>query len=231
MFRTLQTWLWAQATAWLTAERPGGDVPLVDFERLSYELRPCDVILVEGRTRLSEVVKTITQSVWTHAALYIGRIHDIDSPALRERLSKFYQSDPSAQLLVEALMGRGTVVTPLSHYKDHHLRICRPTNISRQDAQHVVASAIKRLGHDYDVRQLLDLARFMFPYGLLPRRWRSTLFEHNAGVNTRCTCATMLVEAFQSVAYPIRPVMQRGGWRKIACLRPQSAFVFAQGIR
>ncbi|MGH8490369.1 MAG: YiiX/YebB-like N1pC/P60 family cysteine hydrolase [Gammaproteobacteria bacterium] len=223
MFRTLQTWLWAQATAWLTAERPGGDVPLVDFERLSYELRPCDVILVEGRTRLSEVVKTITQSVWTHAALYIGRIHDTDSPALRARLTAFNQGDPGAQLLVESLMGRGTVITPLSHYKDHHLRLCRPTNISRQDAQHVVASAIKRLGHDYDVRQLLDLARFMFPYGLLPRRWRSSLFEHNAGVNTRSTCATMLVEAFQSVAYPIRPVMQRvaGGKLRVYVRNPR----------
>jgi hypothetical protein len=46
---------------------------------------------------------------------------------------------------------------------------------------------------------LLDLARFMYPYGLLPRRWRSTLFAHKPGVNTRCICATMLVEAFQGV--------------------------------
>jgi hypothetical protein len=137
-------------------------------------------------------------------------LHDIDGPALREHVARFYKGDPSAQLLIEALAGRGTVVASLNHYRDHHLRICRPSLISRQDAQQVIANAIQRLGHDYDVRQLLDLARFMYPYGLLPRRWRSTLFAHKPGVNTRCICATMLVEAFQGVNYPVLPIMQRG---------------------
>ncbi|MGH8478297.1 MAG: YiiX/YebB-like N1pC/P60 family cysteine hydrolase [Gammaproteobacteria bacterium] len=210
MIAAIQRWIWARAMAWLTKEKPGGEGPFIDFERLSYELRPCDVLLVGGQTRLSEIVKTITLSPWTHSALYIGRLHDIDSPALREHVARFYKGDPSAQLLIEALAGRGTVVAPLNHYRDHPLRICRPSLISRQDAQQVIANAIQRLGHDYDVRQLLDLARFMYPYGLLPRRWRSTLFAHKAGVNTRCICSTMLVEAFQGVNYPVLPIMQRG---------------------
>ncbi len=205
----LHRWLWAKATAYLNYERPPPEVPIIDFERLSYELRPGDVVLVEGRTRLSEVIKTITQSNWTHAALYVGRLHDIDSPALRERVMRHHHGDAGAQLLIEALLGHGTIVTPLSHYQRDHLRICRPTSISRQDAQQVIASAIQRIGHDYDVRQLLDLARFMLPYGIIPRRWRSSLFEHHAGVNTRCTCSTMLVEAFESVNYPVLPMLQR----------------------
>lgn len=209
LLRSIRDWLWGKATAWLNHEHPPGDIPLTDFERLSYEVRACDIILVEGKTRLSEVIKTITQSAWTHAALYIGRLHDIDSPALREQVLKFYKGDPSAQLLVEALLGRGIIVRPLTHYQDHNLRICRPSEISRQDAQQVISAAIKRLGEDYDVRQLIDLARFMFPYGILPRRWRSSLFEHNAGLPTRTTCSTMLVEAFQAVHYPVLPVMQR----------------------
>ena len=64
------------------------------------------------------------------------------------------------------------------------------------------------LGHDYNVRQLLDLARFMFPYGILPRRWRSSLFEHNAGDSTRTVCSSMLAAAFSSVHFPILPVIQ-----------------------
>ena len=202
-----QSWLWEKLTGWLNAEQRDNGVSLCDFERLSYELRPCDVILVQGTARLSEVIKVITQSSWTHAALYIGRIHDIDSPALRERVLRFYKGDPSAQLLIEALLGHGIIVTPLNHYSDHNLRVCRPADISRQDAQQVIGAAIQRLGHGYDVRQLLDLARFMFPYGLLPRRWRSSLFQHNAGEPTRTTCSTMLVEAFQAVHYPVLPVM------------------------
>ncbi len=210
MFSLLKNWLWQKLTSWLTTERPPSSTPMCDFERLTYEVRPCDVLLVEGRTRVSEVIKLITNSSWTHSALYIGRLHDIDSPALRDRISRFYDGDPGAQLLIEAILGQGTIVSPLSTYKDDHLRICRPTNISRHDAQQVIRSAIERLGHDYDIRQLLDLARFMFPYGILPRRWRSSLFEHNAGEPTRCICSTMLVEAFQTVRYPVLPVIRHG---------------------
>jgi hypothetical protein len=56
------------------------------------------------------------------------------------------------------------------------------------------------------VRQLLDLARFLFPYGVLPRRWRSSLFEHNSGVPTRTVCSTMIAEAFHSVKFPVLPL-------------------------
>ncbi|MGH8583604.1 MAG: YiiX/YebB-like N1pC/P60 family cysteine hydrolase [Gammaproteobacteria bacterium] len=215
MLDDLRARLGSAITLWLTRERPAPDLPRTDFERLSYELRPGDVILVEGRTRLSEIIKNITQSTWTHSALYIGRLHDIDSPALRERVLNHYRGDPGAQLVVEALMGLGIVIHHLPHYQDHNLRICRPTRISRHDAQGVIAHAIQRIGQDYDVRQLLDLARFMFPYGLLPRRWRSTLFQHHAGVNTRCTCSTMIVEAFESVGYPILPAIERASGKRI----------------
>ena len=61
-------------TRWLTHESPPPDFPLSDIERLSYEVRPADIILVEGRTRVSRVVQNITQSAWSHAALYIGRL-------------------------------------------------------------------------------------------------------------------------------------------------------------
>ena len=204
-------WLWGKIAHWLAAERKDDQQPLCDFERLSYEIRPCDVLLVEGRSRVSEAIKVIIQSSWTHSALYIGRLHDIDSPALRERISASYKGDPGAQLVIEALLGRGTIVSPLSYYKDFHVRICRPTHISRQDAQQVTSVAIQKLGLDYDVRQLFDLARFMFPYGILPSHWRSSLFEHNAGDPTRTICSTMLVEAFQAVHYPVLPVIRLDG--------------------
>ncbi len=201
--------LWDKALDWLSEELNCNDMPVTDFERMSYELRPCDVLLVDGQTRVSEVIKLITQSAWTHSALYIGRLHDIDSPALRERIKQYYDGDPGAQLVVESLLGQGTIVTPLSYYRDFHLRICRPRGIARQDAQQVIGYAINRLGADYDVRQLLDIARFMLPYAVLPRRWRSSLFEYHPGQATRCICSTMMAEAFQSVNFPILPVMHR----------------------
>ena len=36
-------------------------------------LRAGDVLLVEGNTRISVAIKYLTQSTWSHAALFIGR--------------------------------------------------------------------------------------------------------------------------------------------------------------
>lgn len=183
---------------------------LYDFDRLCYEIRPGDVILVEGHSRVSNVIKLITQSSWTHAALYIGRLLDIEDDALRTHLEQHYRGDARDQLIIEALLGEGTVVYPLHKYRNDHLRICRPTGLVQNDANAVISYAIRRLGTGYDLRQLLDLARFMFPFwGILPRRWRSSLFEHNVGQPTRAVCSSMLAEAFGSVHFPILPFVDR----------------------
>lgn len=209
MGRGLKAWLARTITAWLTVEKPAERTPLCDFERIRYEIRPGDVLLVEGRTRVSDVIKNITQSPWTHTALYLGRIGDIDDPRVREHVAYCYDGDPNAQIVVEALLGRGTIISNLDKYRNDHLRICRPDGLSRRDAQTVIAYAVHHLGCDYDVRQLLDLARFLFPYGILPRRWRSSLFEHNAGFPTRTVCSSMIASAFNHVHFPVLPVMRR----------------------
>jgi len=196
-------------SGWLTKEMSDGSPALCDFERLSYEIRPCDVLLVEGRSRVSDVIKIITQSVWSHSALYIGRLHDVDDAKLRQYLLNNYDVRPDDQLLIEAVLGKGTIVSSLREYDSEHCRICRPKGIQRDDAQRVIRFAIDSLGTNYDVRQLLDLARFMFPYSLVPRNWRSSLFEHNTGIPTHTVCSTMIASAFMSVNFPILPVMQK----------------------
>ena len=67
---------------WLMKETSPTGFPMSDFERMQFELRSCDVLLVEGRSRVSEIIKAITQSSWSHTALYIGRIHDIENNGL-----------------------------------------------------------------------------------------------------------------------------------------------------
>ncbi|GMR08763.1 MAG: hypothetical protein BMS9Abin26_1770 [Gammaproteobacteria bacterium] len=182
---------------------------LCDFERISYEVRPGDVLLVEGRSRVSEVIKMITQSPWSHSALYIGRIHDIDDPEKQQIVRQYSAYDDNEQLLIEAILGKGTIITPLNEYSMDHLRICRPTGLSPRDAQDVIGFAISNLGLEYDVRNLLDLARFLFPYGILPRRWRSSLFDHNSKEPTHTVCSTMIAKAFMAVKFPILPVVHR----------------------
>jgi hypothetical protein len=221
----LRNFIWDRIVTWLTREKPSRQAPLSDFDRLRYELRPGDVILVEGRSKVSNIIKLITQSCWTHSFLYVGRLHDIDDAGLRERMQKFHACDADDQMIVESLLGRGTIADSLSRYRGEHLRICRPRGLTRQDAQHVIAYAILQLGTDYNVRQLLDLARFTFPYGIVPRRWRSSLFEHNAGRPTRTVCSTMMAEAFARVQFPIRPVLHQDESGKLHLYRRNSQLI------
>jgi hypothetical protein len=140
--------------------------------------------------------------------MYIGRVHDIDDEELREKILSFYDGDPNEQLIIEAWLGQGTVVKTLEKYRGDSLRVCRPAGLSRQDAQHVLKFTLQHLGFDYDLRQLLDLARFLFPYSIIPRRWRSSLFQHNAGSPTRSVCSSMIAAAFASVKFPVLPVLE-----------------------
>jgi hypothetical protein len=73
----------------------------------------------------------------------------------------------------------------------------------------VLKFALQHLGFEYDLRQLLDLARLLFPYSVIPRRWRSSLFQHNAGSPTRSVCSSMIAAAFASVRFPVLPVLEQ----------------------
>ena len=96
------------------------------------------------------------------------------------------------------------------------MRICRPDGIAREDNQKVLSYAIRQLGMPYNVRQILDLARLLFPWSILPRRWRSSLFVYNAGDATQQICSTLIAEAFASVKFPILPVIKRKDKNKVA---------------
>ncbi len=195
--------------SWLLRKSPLPEYPLSDFERIRYEIKPCDVVLVEGRSRVSNVIKLITQSSWSHAALYIGRIHEVEDIELREQLCKYYTGSPDQQLIIESELGTGTAVRPLTEYEGEHIRLCRPRGLAYQDAQKVVNYSIRQLGLPYDVRQIFDLARLLFPWVILPRKWRSSLFREHAGDTTETICSTMIAEAFGEIQFPILPLIKR----------------------
>ncbi len=43
-----------------------------DQDTLREFLRPADILLVEGNQRVSTAIKYLTQSTWSHAAIYVG---------------------------------------------------------------------------------------------------------------------------------------------------------------
>ena len=190
---------------WLTYEPDSHEVMPYDFNRLKHEVHPGDVILVEGRSRISKLIRAITQSSWTHAALYIGRLSDIEDEALRRIILSHIDAKENTRLIIEDCLDKGTTVATLNLYRHHHLRICRPIGITHSDIELVVQHMIKALGQPYNVRHLIDLARFVLPWHFLPRRWGSSLFRKSTGEPESEICSSLIAEAFISVQFPILP--------------------------
>lgn len=204
---SLGDWLVIQISKWLTKNFPPRRAYLCDFERIRYEVRPGDVLLIEGRNRVSQFVQRITQSPWSHAALYIGRLYDIDDPEMRAKIREHFGGSSNSQLLIESMIGKGTIITPLSKYRLDHIRICRPQGLSRRDAQDIMGYAIGRLGGKYHLRHVLDLARFLLPWGYFSR-WHSILFNYNTSQAIYDICSSIIADAFHSVRFPILPVVK-----------------------
>jgi hypothetical protein len=190
---------------WLTNEPPSTEIMPYDFSRLKYEIKPGDVLLIEGRSRVSSIIRAITQSSWTHAALYIGRLIDFEDDEMRNIIRQHTNAKDNVRLIVEGVLGQGTIISTLSSYRNHHIRICRPIGLTPSDTHLVINYAVRAVGQPYNVRQLLDLARFLLPWSILPRRWGSSLFRTSSGEIESGICSSLIAEAFTSVQFPILP--------------------------
>jgi len=168
-----------------------------DMQVMASTLRPADVILVEGNSIVSTAIKYLTQSTWAHAAMYVGDALGADV------------SNPDALCLVESNLGEGCVASPLSKYTHNTLRICRPTALTPEDSAKVVRHIVGRIGAKYDTRNVIDLARYLFPTPPVPVRWRRRMIALGSGEPTRAICSTLIAEAFQSVGYPILPRVEQ----------------------
>lgn len=183
-------------------------LPLSDYQSLCKTILPCDVLLIEGRSRTSRVISYITRSIWTHAVLYFGNLKTLDKE-IQSQLLKFNPSLHHQHIIIESLLGDGVVVKNLSEYKNEHIRICRPKGISNQQKDIIFNYASQSLGKPYDNRQIFDLARFLFPWIILPRTWRSSLFQHNAQSHAKMTCSLLLAQAFIKSRFPILPTIEK----------------------
>jgi hypothetical protein len=166
-----------------------------DIGLLAKALRPGDVILVEGTSRISTAIKYLTQSTWSHAALFVG-----DLP---ER-----EADGETSCVVEADIREGVRAVALSAFEHLHCRICRPVGLDAGDLSAVCQYAIERLGQAYDLKNVADLARYLFPMPPVPLRWRRQMLALGSGDPTRAICSTLIAQAFQSVRYPILPSIE-----------------------
>ncbi|MGN6411126.1 MAG: lipo-like protein [Nitrobacter sp.] len=187
--------------AYLQKEVPGYE-PFTpsDPEHLRGLMQEGDVLLVEGNSRISGIIKYLTQSTWSHSALYVGPIDGAREP------------DGEPHVLIEAEIGAGVTSAPLSKYFPYHTRLCRPVGLSYEDRITVCRYAINRIGFGYDTKNIVDLMRYLVPLPV-PQRWRRRMIAFGSGDPTKMICSALIAQAFGAVRYPILPKITRAGSR------------------
>ncbi len=168
-----------------------------DLPALAACLLPADVLLVEGHSRISSAVKYLTQSTWSHAALYVGEALGLRNGA----------GEPLCVIEADVVLGVRAVA--LSEFAGLHCRICRPVGLQSQDLAAVIDNARQRIGHQYDMKNIVDLMRYLLPTPPVPQRWRRRLLALGSGDPTRAICSTLIAQAFQAVPYPVLPMIER----------------------
>src|ERR1700694_5882566 len=124
---TLLAWLGRALAKYLSTPLPQGEqVATSPPEKLAGALEPGDVVLIEGNTRISVAIKYLTQSTWSHAALYVGDALG-SPPKSGEQTS-----------LIEANLEEGVVAVPLSKYAPFNIRVCRPVGLTSADRRKVI---------------------------------------------------------------------------------------------
>lgn len=175
-----------------------------DPNTLRRTLQPGDILLIEGNQRLSATIKYLTQSTWSHAALYIGdELPDPGDGKERPRL-------------IEVNLGEGCIAVPLSKYRTYNTRICRANGLSPEDRETVVGFMVSKLGLKYDTKNILDMLRYFFPTPPVPVRWRRRMIAFGSGDPTRAICSSLIAEAYGQIRYPILPEITRAPGRASA---------------
>ncbi len=142
-------------------------------------IRPADVLLVEGaRSKINSAIRYLTQSTWSHAALYVGLG------------AKLGERDGEPLVLVEAELGKGVIASPLSKYATYNTRICRPVGLTAEDRAKVIRYVVERIGYAYDLKNIIDLMRYFLPQPPVPASWRRRMIALGSGEPTRAICST-----------------------------------------
>lgn len=198
LLERLQRWAGDRLSRYLTQRTHARSTAArTDHALLMACIRPGDVVLVEGQTRISTAIKYLTQSIWSHAALYVG-----------DKLDRGEARGPS-RAFIEADLRYGVRAVGVDAFAGLHCRICRPVGMSALETEAVVAFVTARIGYRYDLKNVWDLARYLLPKPPVPSHWRRRMIALGSGDPTRAICSTLIAQAFESIRYPILPIIER----------------------
>lgn len=176
--------------------------PTHPISYLKDTLRPGDVLLVEGQQRFSMAIKYLTQSNWSHAALYIGNNE-----------------------LIEADLKDGVIRIPVETYKGYHTRICRPVNLDPKDLEVIIANLISKQGLSYDIKNIINLLKYLFPFHPFKKLGGSSFICLGSDDPTKVICSSVIAQAYHEVGYPIFPIEKTVEGKRKYAKRHVSSYV------
>jgi hypothetical protein len=203
MLRHAQARLWDAFLRYLTTPTPrGGLVAAESIESLAGVLRRGDVLLSEGNTRVSSLIKRLTGSPWSHVSMYVGPLDDGNDP----------------RCIVEADVAAGVRSIRLSELDALNVRVLRAASLDSTKRNRLAEWMTSRIGSEYDHGHALLLGRRLLR---LPLRTRAGPSSSTAtSTATRFICCSLLVHAFASVGLAIAPARPCSDAR--ACTDPAS---------
>lgn len=174
-----------------------------DLDALKRHVRKGDVLLVDGNLRVSVVIKYLTQSPWSHAALYVGDELLQRGGALRALAEEHF--GPEAEHVVVEALTEGVVASPLAKYADHNVRLCRPHRLLPKHLERILDGAIDAIGWRYDLRNVIDLALHLGGVALRPPHQRKRALRFGSGAARSVICTSLLGQLFADVGFPVLP--------------------------
>ena len=159
----------------------------ISIDDIKSILKPGDVVLVEGQSRVSSAIQFITNSNWSHAAVFIGK-------------KGFFN-----HCLIEVKAVDGCIYTDINTYTQHNLRICRPIFFDKRKKKILIDHLVKKIGSKYDLKNIIDLIRYIYPNPPIPKKFRRNLIGIGAGDPTKAICSSLIADAYKEIDHPILP--------------------------
>ena len=143
------------------------------------------MVLVEGQSRASSAIQFITSSNWSHAAIFIGKAKSFN------------------HCLIEVKAVEGCKYTDVNAYRHHNLRICRPIFLNDKKRTIIIKHLKKKIGSKYDLRNIFDLIRYVYPNPPVPKKFRRNLIGIGAGDPTKAICSSLIADAFKAIDHMV----------------------------
>jgi hypothetical protein len=178
-----------------------------NIDKLLKTVRKGDVVLVEGSSEISRIIKFFTNSYWSHSTFYVGDELVKPGSPYREKYKNMFGIDAD-HLVIEASGSEGVIAVPLRKYQNHNIRICRPYGILPEDLKRVVNDVISNIGKHYDNLNIIDIGLMLIPFHFNPFKKRAIKACLGSCNEFQVICSGMIAKSFQSVGYPIVPALE-----------------------